>query len=248
MGDEISESRDIDLLVNPNRGHRGCKLCASAVLTTMSLVLVSAPMYAQVYQWRDQNGEVHFTDTPPDEGGKLDKEIKFKSSTSTTSTAPSASSKSARTDKKPNTTDPNDPSLNIAQVLEAMKFAVTMQATVQSHTNHCAKVQAGSERYIEAKKQWINQNQDILKKIDTIKTQVLLFNGINDMDGYFDKIGNQTHRSIEQQYSNAPSAKQSADCASALRDIQNGQYDIVKDRVRHEHINQFFTWYASGKR
>lgn len=214
----------------------------------MILVFVIAPSYAQVYQWRDQNGEVHFTDTPPDEGGKLDKEIKLKPSPGSTSTPPSVASKSSKSDKKQNSNDPNDPSLNVAQVLEAMKYAVTIQATVQSHANQCAKIHTDGERYAEARRRWSDQNQDILKKIDAIKTQVLLFNGINDMDGYFDKIGTQTHRSIEQQYSNAPSAKRTADCANALRDIQSGQFDIVKDRVRHDHINQFFTWYASGKR
>ena len=212
------------------------------------LVFVAAPANAQVYQWRDQNGEVHFTDTPPDDGGKLDKEIKLKSSTGATPTPPNVASKSTKSDKKQNANDPNDPSLNVAQVLEAMKYALTIQATVQSHANQCTKMHAEGRRYAEAKQQWSNQNQDILKKIDAIKTQVLLFNGINDMDGYFDKIGTQTHRSIEQQYSNAPSAKRTADCANALRDIQSGQFDIVKDRVRHDHINQFFTWYASGKR
>lgn len=214
----------------------------------MTLAFISAPTYAQVYQWRDQNGEVHFTDTPPDEGGKLDKEIKLKPSTGATSTIPNVSSKSTNSDKKQNANDPKEPSLNIAQVLDAMKYAVTIQATVQSHASQCAKMHTEGERYTEAKRQWSNQNQDILKKIDAIKTQVLLFNGINDMDGYFDKIGTQTHRSIEQQYSNAPSAKRTADCANALRDIQSGQFDIVKDRIRHDYINQFFTWYASGKR
>lgn len=39
---------------------------ARACLATLAIVL-SLPASAQVYQWRDEQGRVHFTDTPPPE-------------------------------------------------------------------------------------------------------------------------------------------------------------------------------------
>lgn len=236
------------------RSHRnvdGTFLSLRAVIrcTLPFVFFASDQIFAQVYQWRDAEGNVHFTDTPPEEGGALDKEIKLKPTTPPPSASSNEStSKSSKSSKAPAKKDPNDPNLNVNHVLEAIKYAVTLQATVHAQARQCAKTSPPGESYTEGMQKWSVQNQDILKKIDVIKTQVLLFNGINEMDGYFEKIDEQTQRSIDRQFANVPKAQRSADCTNALRDVQNGRLDIVNDRVRHDHIVNFFNWFTAGKR
>ncbi|MFE1812639.1 DUF4124 domain-containing protein [Metapseudomonas otitidis] len=46
---------------------------ARACLATLAIVL-SLPASAQVYQWRDEQGRVHFTDTPPPESRNVHEE------------------------------------------------------------------------------------------------------------------------------------------------------------------------------
>lgn len=222
---------------------------ALVTFTLPIVLLASGHVFAQVYQWRDAEGNIHFTDTPPEEGGALDKEIRFKPTTPPPSASSNEStSKSAKTSKSPAKKDPNDPNLNVNHVLEAMKYAVTLQATVHAQARQCAKTSPPGESHTAGMQKWMVQNQEILKKIDVIKSQVLLFNGINEMEGYFEKIDEQTQRTIDRQFAGAPMAQRTADCISALREVQNGRFDIANDRVRHDHIVNFFNWYTAGKR